>query len=116
MARPRFQITAENRKAARALAGYGLKHEQIARVIGMRSTKTLRKYFRSELAGGSAEASAQVAQTLFTMATSGSHPAATMFWLKTQAQWRENAVQEQRPLVAPTLIISQEADNDSGQD
>lgn len=115
MARPRFQITAENRNAVRALAGYGLKHEQIARVIGMRSTKTLRKYFRSELASGAAEASAKVSQTLFLMATSGLHPGATMFWLKTQAHWRENAVQEQRPLVAPTLIISQEADDDSSQ-
>ena len=34
------------------LAGYGLNHEQIAEIIGLRSAKTLRKYFKvSSLAG-----------------------------------------------------------------
>jgi len=116
VARPRFKITEEKRKTVLALAGYGLKHEQIAPLIGIRSTKTLRKYFRGELAGGTAEANAQVAQTLYKMATSGSHPASTIFWLKTRAQWRENAAQEQPALAAPTLIISQEADHDSSTD
>jgi hypothetical protein len=109
MARPGFKVTEENRVKVRALAGYGLKHEQIARMIGLRSPKTLRKYFQSELASGTAEANAQVAQTLFRMATSGTQPAATMFWLKTQGRWSETSTEDQRPVVAPTLIISQEA-------
>jgi hypothetical protein len=109
MARPGFKVTDESRKTVRALAGYGLKHEQIARIIGLRSPKTLRKYFQSELASGTAEANAQVAQTLFRMATSGTQPAATMFWLKTRARWNEKSTEEQRPVIAPTLIISQEA-------
>jgi hypothetical protein len=109
MARPGFKVTDESRKTVRALAGYGLTHEQIARMIGLRSPKTLRKYFQGELAGGTAEASAQVAQTLFRMATSGTQPAATMFWLRTRARWSEQVADDQRPVVAPTLIISQEA-------
>jgi len=32
---------------------------------------------------------ANVRKTLFQMATSGKHPAATMFWLKTRARWSE---------------------------
>ena len=55
MARPRFKVNDEKRKTVRALAGYGLKHEQIARLIDIRSPKTLRKYFQSELEGGRAE-------------------------------------------------------------
>jgi hypothetical protein len=34
-------------------------------------------------------ASGQVTNTLYRMATSGRHPAATFFWLKCQAGWRE---------------------------
>ena len=110
MARPPFKVNEEKRKTVRALAGYGMPHEQIARIVGIRSPKTLRKYFHSELASGSAEANAQVTQTMFRMATSGEHPAATMFWLKTRARWSEKVQQEdQRPVATPTLIISQEA-------
>jgi hypothetical protein len=116
MGRPRFKVTNDKRQTVRVLAGYGLKHEEITHMIGIRSPKTLRKYFQNELESGRAEASAQVAQTLFKMATSGTHPAATMFWLKTQARWREKSEEELRPSIAPTLIISQEADHESGAD
>jgi hypothetical protein len=109
MPRPAFKVTEQNRNTVKALAGYGLKHEQIAWVIGLRSTKTLRKHFRSELDTGGAEANAQVAQTLFKMATSESYPAATIFWLKTRAAWSEKP-EDPRPVQAPTLIISQESD------
>ena len=110
MPRPAFTVTEQNRNTVKALAGYGLKHEQIASVIGMRSTKTLRKHFRQELDTGSAEANAQVAQALFQMATSREHPAATIFWLKTRAAWSEKAADASGPIPTPTLIISQESD------
>jgi hypothetical protein len=109
MARPRFEVTEQNRKTVRALAGFGLTHEQVARMIGLRSPKTLRKYFRTELGMGSLEANAQVARTLFRMATSGENPAATMFWLKTRAKWRERSADDVQPVTPPTLIISQES-------
>jgi transposase len=116
MARPRFKVNDEKRKTVQALAGYGLKQEQIAKMIGIRSTKTLRKHFQSELESGSAEANAQVAQTLFKMASSGKHLAATIFFLKTRAKWSEKTQEEVGPLVVPTLIISREANDESHPD
>ena len=79
MARPGFKVNDEKRNTVRVLAGYGLKHEQIAQMIGIRSPKTLRKYFQGELESGKAEASAQVAQTLYKMATSGTHPVTSKY-------------------------------------
>src|SRR3954447_20201291 len=116
MARPRFKVTREHRMKVRALAGYGMQHEEIARMVGIRSPKTLRKYFRAELAAGSAEANARVAQTLFQMATSGKQPAATMFWLKTRARWSEKAHEAHCTPAVPTLIIGRQVDGESGAD
>ena len=109
MARPRFKVTEENRKNVRALAGFGLTHEQIAKVMGIRSAKTLRRHFRPELDMGSVEANAQVAQTMYRMASSGKFPAATMFWLKARCRWSERSAADLRPVGPPTLIISQES-------
>lgn len=117
MARPRFKPIDEQRKTVRAAAGYGLRHEYICKLIGLRSAKTLRKYFAAELSAGAAEALAQVAQTAYQMATSGNHPAATMFWLKTRGGWRESGPESdpKKPEV-PALIIAQEKDDESGTD
>lgn len=83
-----FVPTDENRRTVRTLARYGVPHENIANVIGI-SRPTLSKSFRHELDLGKSEANAAVMQTCFQMATSGRHPAATFFWLKCQAGWRE---------------------------
>ena len=91
MARPTFIPTDEQRRLVKSLAAYGMKHDAIARRLGIRSTKTLCKHFREELDSGDTEANAQVAQTLFQMAISGEQPASTMFWLKTRAGWRETS-------------------------
>jgi hypothetical protein len=87
----------------KALAGYGLPHQQIATVAGVGCVVTLRKYFHEELAWGPLEAQANVSRTLFRLATSGRNPAATMFWLKVRARWSEQGkVEEQQP---PTHIV-----------
>ena len=112
MARPRFKVTAENRKTVKALAGYGMTHEQIAQMIGIRSAKTLRRHFRPELDMGSVEANAQVAQTMFRMASSGKIPGATIFWLKTRCRWRETSTDDVQPVAPPMLIISQESSSE----
>jgi len=49
----------------------------------------LAKHYRTELDHGKAIATSVVVETLFRMAASGRVPAATFFWLKTQAGWRE---------------------------
>ena len=52
-----------------------------------------------------AEANAQVAQSLYQQAISGKNTAATIFWLKTRAGWRESPAIEPRPVEIPPLII-----------
>ena len=63
MPRPRFIATEERRRTVKALSGYRLSQKEIATVIGLRSEKTLRKHFRTELDRGAIEAKAQVFQT-----------------------------------------------------
>jgi hypothetical protein len=91
--RPRFKPSESDRKSVHTMAAYGVPEEQIARTIGRRgiSPKTLRKHFRQELATGMAMANAKLAQTLFQMATSGEHPAVTIFCAKVRLHMREKA-------------------------
>jgi hypothetical protein len=95
MPRLKFQPTDEQRRRVKSLAGFGLKQEHIASLLGLASTTTLRKYFREELERGPVEAHANVRGTLFKMATSGRNPAATMYWLKTRARWSEKGRPEE---------------------
>jgi hypothetical protein len=89
MPRLKFQPTDEQRRRVKALAGYGVRHQQIAVLLGLASTTTLRRHFAEELRMGSTEAKAQMLRALFKLAVSGHHPAMTMFWLKTRAGWSE---------------------------
>jgi hypothetical protein len=83
MSRPSYRATKEDRKLVRYLAAIGLRQEQIALVVRIRSPKTLRKHFRREIASGNAEAVASVARVAYGMAVSGDHPGMTQFWLTT---------------------------------
>ena len=88
-----FAPTDEQRRMVRALSGFGVPHDDIALIVKC-SPPTLRKRFRDELDLGSAEANAKVAQTLFQQATTPGNIAATIFWLKARAGWREKQVVE----------------------
>ena len=83
-----FQPSDDQRRLVRALAGFGIIHDDIARQVGC-EPKTLRKHFRDELDRGSVEATAKVAQSLFQMATTGKNVAAAIFWMKARAGWKE---------------------------
>jgi hypothetical protein len=85
----KFEATEEQRKMVRVLAGYGLKQEQIAVLVGIKSTATLRKHFADELVRGPIEAQHNVRRTLYKLATSGRNPGVTMYWLKRWAGWSE---------------------------
>ncbi len=87
MARAKFKPTEEQRRAVKAMSGYGVPQEDIATVIRC-DRKTLTLHFREELDLGMAEANSLVGQSLFRMATSGNVSAA-IFWLKARAGWRE---------------------------
>ncbi|MGI8962424.1 MAG: hypothetical protein ACR2IV_22240 [Bryobacteraceae bacterium] len=95
MPRHKFQSTEEQRRMVKALAGYGVKQQQIAALLDLASTTTLRKHFPEELRQGALEAKAQMLGTLFKMAVSGRHPTMTMFFLKTRAGWCETGNQEE---------------------
>lgn len=79
-----------------ALVSFGMPHKMIAKELGM-SVNTLRQYYREELDDGKARANAKVAQVLFRQAMGdadrGVPPnlTACIFWLKTQAGWRETS-------------------------
>ena len=108
MSRPKFVPTDQHRTTVRSLAAYGTKHEDIAKVIGLRSAKTLRKHFREELTRGSIEATAQVGQTLYQMATSGEEPACTIFWMKVRGGGREKPSAETTPAGVPDFVVVME--------
>jgi hypothetical protein len=90
------------------MAAMGTPQEDTARLIGIRSPKTLRKHFRKELDLGATEANYKVATTLFSMATSGQCPAATIFWMKTRNRFRERPPEEASRIMPPPFIVARE--------
>jgi hypothetical protein len=81
------------------MAGFGISQEQIAQVVGIRSPKTLRKYFRQELSQAAVMVNLKVATRLYKEATQG-NVAAAIFWLKARGGWSENSTKPPAP-VAP---------------
>ena len=86
MGRPKFEPTDEQRRMAEGLTGFGMREDEIARLIGI-DPKTLRKHFRRELDVGAIRTKAAVAKKAFEMAMSGQHPAMTKFFLERRAGW-----------------------------
>ncbi len=99
----RYEPTDEQRKTVKAMAAFGVPQPDIASVVGC-SEKTLRKHYRHELDIAQVEANTRVAQTCFQMATSGNCPAATFFWLKTRAGWREKGEAAPQDAATPFII------------
>jgi len=96
MARKPFCVTDELRKLVRFLAARGLRQTDIAKMIGCRDPKTLRRHFRDELDLGTAEVNVEVAGYLLNAAKGGS-VAAAIFWLKSRAGWREKEPEKPIP-------------------
>src|SRR5258708_23883634 len=105
MSRRKFVPTKEQRLTVKTLSAYGIKQEGIARMVGLRSAKTLRKHFREEILLGAIEAVAQVAQTLYQMARSGKHPASTIHFLNSRARWLDIASLETKLAPTPHLRV-----------
>jgi hypothetical protein len=102
MPRPSFGVKEEDRKLVKSLAALGLRQEQIAETVGLRSPKTLRKHFRAELNTGLAEATLAVARVAYEMANSGRYPQMTIFWnkchqIRGQESQQEPEEKEKRP-------------------
>ena len=82
----------ENKEMVSKLSGLGLTHIQIASVLGISRT-TLYKHYKEELDSGKAMCIGRVAENLYKMATGDISArntlGAAIFYLKTQANWRE---------------------------
>jgi hypothetical protein len=91
----------------KTMTAMGAKQEDVASRIGVRSEKTLRKHFRTELDQGGSEANMSVAQALYKKAKDGDVKAA-MFWLKCRAGWRDRSEFDGPATVAPPFIVALE--------
>lgn len=95
--RPAYVPTDDERAMVTKLAGYGLTQEEICQLIINDQTgeplhrDTFRKHFLQEFNSGKTVAKMKVAKSAFQQAISGSVPAMTMFWLKTQCRWKETS-------------------------
>lgn len=82
--------TERTRGQVEALSGFGIKHDDIAALLGI-SDITLRKHYAAELAHGGAKMVAKVANSLLQKAVSDRPDAvnAAKFYLQARAGWSE---------------------------
>ena len=104
MPRPKLKPTDEQRKRVKTLVAVGTPQEVIARQVGIRSAKTLRKHFRKELGCGAAEANASVAGALYAKAMGGD-TAAQKFWLMCRSGWRPRPAFEPGEIQPPPFVV-----------
>jgi hypothetical protein len=107
MPRPRFNPTEAQRLTVKSLAACGIRQEEIASKIGIRSPKTLRKHFAHELASGVTDANYKVAKTVYEKAVKGDMYAA-QFWLRCRGGWKDRAVFEAEPGPPPLFIVAKD--------
>jgi len=97
-----FTPTEKQRGMVEALAGLGLPQEEISLLIINPETekhvdaKTLRKAFAYELRVGSAKVKAEIARTLFKMATEDKSVTAALYLAKTKLGWKEAPAGEEK--------------------
>lgn len=101
-------ISEEDRDSIQVMAGYGLTVEQIAHVLGMSKATFERKVQEDPsiyegLEKGRAVGYAQVAQTLFQMATVDKNVTAAIFFAKSRLGWAERMVVDNRGSVKHTV-------------
>lgn len=85
--RPPHVPTKETRETVQLHATVGTPQTVLADILGI-DAKTLRKHYRVELDQSLAKANATIGGALFNKAKAGD-TAAQIFWMKTQAGWRE---------------------------
>ena len=90
--RPPYIKTEDDAKLVEALTIAGVTQTLIAQIVKI-SEPTLRKNFRKELDTSKARANAIISQALFKKAKDG-NVVAQIFWLKTQAGWKEKNYHE----------------------
>lgn len=89
---PPHEPTRATRELVQLHTMVGTTQETIASIIGI-DPKTLRKHYRDELDLAKAKANATIGGALFNKAKAGD-TTAMIFWMKTQAGWKETNVNE----------------------
>jgi hypothetical protein len=92
MPRHKHEPTDAQRQLVQLHATIGTTQDTIARILGI-DAKTLRLHYRDELDLALAKANATIGGALFNKAKGGD-TAAMIFWMKTQAGWKEKSVVE----------------------
>jgi hypothetical protein len=82
-----YKVTEEHRHQVMVGAAHGIRQDELCKIIGI-SPVTLRKYYPDELKFGKTMANAKVGGALFSKAMEG-NVTAQIFWLKSQAGYRE---------------------------
>lgn len=87
---PPFKATKAQRDEVEKMAGFGMRQDEMAVVIGC-AERTLNTHFIKELKRGAAVADAKVGANLFRMATGGGIEASrcAIFWFKVRRRWHE---------------------------
>ncbi|HTB11904.1 MAG TPA: hypothetical protein VK752_10045 [Bryobacteraceae bacterium] len=108
MARKAFEPAADERRVVKVMSACGIRQEDIATEVGLRSPKTLRKHFREELDRGRIGADIEVGKTLYKMAISGRRPAATIYYLNRQAARRARSTPVTGPVLVPDFVVTRD--------
>jgi|TARA_Y100000401_G_C8237119_1_gene181107 predicted transcriptional regulator len=93
--RPKFQPTEENERICSLGVGFGLNHEQIAKLVGC-SPKTLRKHFSHALDTGKERLIMSLGTKLYSKAMKGDTVSA-IFLAKTKGGFQEKVEHEGLP-------------------
>jgi DNA-binding CsgD family transcriptional regulator len=90
--RPEHEPTPHQRAQVKMLAAMACSIAEIALFLRL-SEPTIRKHYADDVQLGKIEAKSKVAAALYKAATDSAKPnvVAAIFWLKTQAGWREDA-------------------------
>jgi DNA modification methylase len=107
MPRAKLNPTEEDRRRMRSLSVCGIEPDDIAKYSGL-SEKALQKYYGKDIFRARVEANAKVGKTLFEMAGGGDEVAATIFYMKTRAGFREQQETAAPPTVIPDFVVSRE--------
>ena len=90
--KPPHEPTDAQRQLVQIHTTVGTDQTTMARILGI-SPKTMRKHYRDELDISKAQANATIGGALFNKAKGGD-TTAMIFWMKTQARWRETSALE----------------------
>jgi hypothetical protein len=97
--------TGESREAVRSLASFGVSREEIAKYIKI-DPDTLVKYYSDILDTAKTNANRNIAEMLYQKALKGD-TTCMIFWLKTQAKFREVDKAVEKPIHESILEILQ---------